>query len=83
LGQWREILEKLGLVAARRGLRKSADTREDRMKQPELVDPGELALILLRNAVRILDQSHAPPDVRVQLEAAIMELEKHVSGRPN
>lgn len=53
------------------------------MKQPELVDPGELALILLRNAIRMLDQSHAPPDVRLQLEAAIMELEKHVSGRPN
>lgn len=75
------MLDKLGLISGRSGARKEAGTKEDRMKQPEHVDAGEVALILLRNAVRMLDKSLAPPEVNVLLKSAILELEKHVSER--
>lgn len=45
------------------------------------VDPGELALILLNNAARLLDQSAAPAEIRAQLREVIGELEELIAGR--
>lgn len=45
------------------------------------VEPGEVALLLLTNALRLLDQSPAPPDIRERVAAAIEALGEHIAGR--
>lgn len=48
---------------------------------PGAIDPGETALILLKNAIRLLDQSIAPSEVKTQVGAAARELEEFLAGR--
>lgn len=49
--------------------------------RPDRVDPGELALLLLQNALRLLDEAMAPPEVSSGVREAIRELEEDLSGR--
>ena len=51
------------------------------MKQPNAVEPGEVALILLRNALRLLEPTDVPAQIRALLEEAILELEELLAAR--
>lgn len=54
---------------------------ESRLKQPESIEPREGALILLRNTLRLLDQSMALPEVLARIGLAIREIEDHIATR--
>jgi hypothetical protein len=78
---WRRLLSELGLAAGRPRPQSDAGQGGAARQQPDAVEPGEVALILLKNALRLLDQSSAPSEVMPLLKAAISELEEHVARR--
>lgn len=75
--RWLDLLRRLGL-APEPGVLGEAR----RAAPPEAVDPSEIALLLLKNAMRLLDQTAAPPEVSNGLAKAIRELEEHIAARP-
>ena len=74
--RWRELLKGLGFDADR-DLGEPASS----MPQPDPVEPAEIALLLLNNAMRLLDQSMVPAAVKEHLGSAIRELEEYTATR--
>jgi len=80
LAYWRPLANRLRRIAERLGSRTAPMREAAGAERPDPVEPGEVALILLKNAARLLDQSMAPAEIRAKLEGAIRELEEFVAG---
>lgn len=70
------MLRRLGLTSEPLARREGND-----VSPAEPVDPNEIALLLLKNAIRLLEQASAPPDVMKSLKFALSELESHIARR--
>jgi hypothetical protein len=77
LDRWRDVLRRLGLVP-----QPSLFQEARGAAPPEAVDPCEIAMLLLKNAMRLLDQTAAPPEVINSLTKAIRELEEYIAAGP-
>lgn len=82
MARWRQLLGRLGQFADRVRVRPDAARGTNGALPTDSVEPSEIALILLKNAMRLLDQSMAPGEIGDQVSIAIRELEKFVSQRP-
>jgi len=78
---WRQPLSWLGPIADGLRPRSGASDEPGSLEQPDAVETSEVALILLKNAIRLLDQSTAPPEIRTQLATAIREIEEYIAAR--
>ena len=78
---WRKLFGALGRDGRRDWSAGFGGIDPQPIDGPEMVEPAEVALILLRNAVRLLDRSTVPPEVHDQLQRAIGELEKFIEAR--
>ena len=83
MGNWRRLLARLGRNAEGFSREGRAGARGRAAAISGNVEPGEVALILLKNAARLLDQPMVPPDVNQHLRRAIRELEAYQGRRDN
>lgn len=74
--RWRDLLSRLGLAQET-----SAENLTRERTRPDPVEPSEIALILLKNAMRLLDQATVPAEVKTYLRSAIIELEEYIAQR--
>lgn len=79
--RWRKLLGGLGRFPNGVRTRHYEECEADDRRPSAGVEPSEVALILLKNAMRLLDQSMAPSKLRHHLAAAISELEEWVARR--
>lgn len=74
--RWRELLKALGLEVD-----KGTVGPASAVPQPDPVEPAEIALLLLNNAMRLIDESMAPAAVKHHLATAMRELEEYTATR--